>query len=142
MAPSPPRLAQTFLRWSLPPDDFEVISGDLEETLGTMATSGSSAARLWYWRQVSSIVCSRVRAATFGSDDPQPTRVMMAFRQDLAYALHRQSQFTCDLGVAGGAVRVGGPEHRLQGVVRSTILRGEVVDGKRPRGQLLARHAA
>ena len=31
---------------------------------------------------------------------------------------------------------------RLQGVVRSTILRGEVVDGKRPHGQLLARHAA
>jgi allantoinase len=31
---------------------------------------------------------------------------------------------------------------RLQGVVRSTILRGEVVDGKRPRGKLLARHAA
>jgi allantoinase len=30
----------------------------------------------------------------------------------------------------------------LRGVVRSTILRGEVVDGKRPRGQLLARHAA
>jgi allantoinase len=31
---------------------------------------------------------------------------------------------------------------RLQGVVRGTILRGEVVDGKRPRGRLLARHAA
>jgi len=31
---------------------------------------------------------------------------------------------------------------RLQGVVRSTMLRGEVVDGKRPRGRLLARHAA
>jgi allantoinase len=31
---------------------------------------------------------------------------------------------------------------RLHGVVRSTILRGEVVDGNRPRGQLLARHAA
>jgi allantoinase len=31
---------------------------------------------------------------------------------------------------------------RLHGVVRSTILRGEVVDGKRPRGQLLARQAA
>lgn len=31
---------------------------------------------------------------------------------------------------------------RLQGVVRSTILRGEAVDGKRPRGQLLARHGA
>jgi allantoinase len=31
---------------------------------------------------------------------------------------------------------------RLQGVVRSTILRGEVIDGKRPRGQLLDRHAA
>jgi allantoinase len=30
----------------------------------------------------------------------------------------------------------------LHGVVRSTILRGEVVDGKRPRGQLLARRAA
>jgi len=30
----------------------------------------------------------------------------------------------------------------LRGVVRSTILRGEVVDGERPRGQLLARHAA
>src|SRR6516225_6347622 len=30
---------------------------------------------------------------------------------------------------------------RLQGVVRSTMLRGEVVDGKRPRGRLLARHA-
>jgi allantoinase len=29
----------------------------------------------------------------------------------------------------------------LQGVVRSTILRGEVVDGRRPRGRLLARHA-
>ncbi len=31
---------------------------------------------------------------------------------------------------------------RLHGVVRSTILRGEAVDGKRPRGQLLARYAA
>ncbi len=31
---------------------------------------------------------------------------------------------------------------RLQGVVRSAILRGEVVDGKRPRGQLLAGQAA
>jgi allantoinase len=31
---------------------------------------------------------------------------------------------------------------RLQGVVRSTILRGEVIDGKRPRGHLLDRHAA
>ena len=31
---------------------------------------------------------------------------------------------------------------RLQGVVRSTMLRGEVVEGKRPRGRLLARHAA
>jgi allantoinase len=30
----------------------------------------------------------------------------------------------------------------LQGVVRSTILRGEVVDAKRPRGKLLARRAA
>jgi len=30
---------------------------------------------------------------------------------------------------------------RLQGVVRSTILRGAVVDGQRPRGQLLARQA-
>jgi allantoinase len=30
----------------------------------------------------------------------------------------------------------------LRGVVRSTVLRGEVVDGKRPRGQLLARPAA
>jgi allantoinase len=29
----------------------------------------------------------------------------------------------------------------LRGVVRSTILRGEVVDGGRPRGQLLARHS-
>jgi putative ABC transport system permease protein len=87
MAASPPRLAQTLLRWTLPPDDFEVISGDLEETLGTMASSRSGAARLWYWRQVASIVCSRVRAATFGFADPQPTRLMMAFRQDLAYAL-------------------------------------------------------
>lgn len=87
MASPPPRLAQTLLRWSLPPDDFEVISGDLEETLDTMASLGSGAARLWYWRQVASLVCSRVRVATFGSRDPQPTRVMMAFRQDLAYAL-------------------------------------------------------
>jgi allantoinase len=30
----------------------------------------------------------------------------------------------------------------LRGVVRSTILRGEVVDGRRPRGRLLARPAA
>jgi allantoinase len=30
----------------------------------------------------------------------------------------------------------------LRGVVRSTILRGKVVDGRRPRGRLLARHAA
>src|SRR5262249_2813996 len=29
----------------------------------------------------------------------------------------------------------------LRGVVRSTILRGEVVDGKRPHGQLRARHS-
>jgi allantoinase len=31
---------------------------------------------------------------------------------------------------------------RLQGVVRSTILRGEVADGTHPRGQLLAGHLA
>jgi putative ABC transport system permease protein len=87
MAPAPPRLARTLLRWALPPDDFEVISGDLEEALDAMASSRLGAPRLWYWRQVASIVCSRVRAATFGPGDLQPTGVMMAFRQDLAYAL-------------------------------------------------------
>jgi putative ABC transport system permease protein len=93
LSPSPPRLAQTLLRWTLPPDDFEVISGDLEEALGSMAHPRGSAARLWYWRQVASIVCSRVRAATFDpakphpNRKPQPTRMIMAFRQDLAYAL-------------------------------------------------------
>ena len=87
MAPSPPRLAQTLLRWTLPSDDFEVISGDLDEALDAMPSSRSGAARFWYWRQVASIVGSRLRTATFGAGDPQPTRVMMAFRQDLAYAL-------------------------------------------------------
>lgn len=86
MAPLPPRLAQMLLRWTLPPDDFEVISGDLEEALDAMASSRPGV-RLWYWRHVASIVCSRVRAATGGSADPHRTRVMMAFRQDLAYAL-------------------------------------------------------
>jgi putative ABC transport system permease protein len=83
VAASPPRLAAALLRWILPPDDFEAISGDLEESLPAMAKS-----RLWYWRQVGSIVSSRLAAATGDfTSGRSKGRVRMGIRHDLSYAI-------------------------------------------------------
>ena len=93
MASAPPRLACALLRWVLPPEDFEAISGDLEESLGRRGQTPDAglptlAHRLWYWRQVLSILSNRVAVATRDLTVGQPKgRMRMGFRQDLSYAV-------------------------------------------------------
>jgi len=73
----------------LPSDDFEAISGDLEESLNDLETSASRVrGRWWYWRQVFSILCTRVAAATSDLVIEQPKgRMRMGFGRDLSYAV-------------------------------------------------------
>ena len=86
---APPRLARAVLRWMLPPDDFEAIAGDLEESLNQMGGPPTKRqGRFWYWRQVASIVNHRTAATmrdltVAGSKG----RLRMGFRQDLSYAV-------------------------------------------------------
>jgi len=85
VAASPPRLACALLRWVLPPDDFEAISGDLEESLGATA---SSKRRLWYWRQVASILGNQLAEATRDFTRGRSTGgIRTGLRHDLSYAI-------------------------------------------------------
>lgn len=53
----PPRLAVWLITLFAPPQEGESILGDLLEEFSTLAaTSGLSAARSWYWRQVTKTV--------------------------------------------------------------------------------------
>ena len=84
----PPRVACALLRWLLPADDFEAISGDLEESLHQGVASTPHRARLWYWRQVASIVSARVAEATRDLTSGQSKgRMRMGFGHDLSYAV-------------------------------------------------------
>jgi putative ABC transport system permease protein len=83
----------------LPPEDAEVICGDLEEGFHeTASRSGRRNAAWWYRRQVLSILCARVFG--HGADSHEPSRKrnsMAAVRQDLAFAfrsLRKQPGFT------------------------------------------------
>jgi putative ABC transport system permease protein len=89
MQATTPRLAESLLRWLLPREDAEVIAGDLEETLRTSVAprAGPLAARVWYWRQVLSIVRARALEATPVQSGQPKGMTMPAIRQDLAYAL-------------------------------------------------------
>ncbi len=84
-----PRLARALLRWLLPSDDFEAISGDLEESLNAISIAPSARrGRLWYWRQVVSILSHRLVAATSDLTTGRPKgRMGMGFRDDLSYAV-------------------------------------------------------
>jgi putative ABC transport system permease protein len=78
----PPRFAETLLRWILPPDVAEAVAGDLEEMM-----SSATRPRWWYSRQVMSIAASRALLALRSSAPMDVKGGVMAFRQDLAYAL-------------------------------------------------------
>ena len=97
---TPPRLANTLLRWILPGGDAEAIAGDLEEIAGSTIAPriGAGRARRWYWRQVLSIANARMLAAAASIRDDQPERATMAaLGQDLLYALRalrKQPAFT------------------------------------------------
>ena len=91
MSSAPPRLATRLLRSALGDDDFEAISGDLEEAyrVEIAPKRGRLRARLWYRRQVGSIVSRQVIGyAQSGLEDFAPRRTHMgALRQDLGYAV-------------------------------------------------------
>ncbi len=98
---TPPRAAEGLLRCALSIEDAEVIAGDLEETarLSIAPRTGFRAARRWYWRQVISIVLTRVlNPAADPSDVHHPKSSTMAIlRQDVFYAvraLRKQMAFT------------------------------------------------
>jgi putative ABC transport system permease protein len=97
---APPRLAEALLKWIAGPENAEVISGDLEETLTSdpRRTGGRFAAAMWYWRQVLSIAFARVLVPD-GQSLPHQSRgaAMAAIRQDLVQALRslrKQPAFT------------------------------------------------
>jgi putative ABC transport system permease protein len=100
MSATPPRFADALLRWSLGPEDGEVVSGDLEETFAAdiAPRTGRLTGHLWYWRQVTSIVASRVCAPRIDrTAEPAKRTPMAALRQDLVYALRalrKQPAFT------------------------------------------------
>ena len=52
--PTPPRLAETLLRWFVPAPDAEALGGDLEELMPS-----ARYPRWWYTRQVLSILTAR-----------------------------------------------------------------------------------
>jgi len=85
-----PRLALWTLRVVLPREDFETISGDLEESLASDIADrlGARGARRWYWRQVAGIVISlaadRLRSRR---ESHAKGTALAAARQDIAYAL-------------------------------------------------------
>ena len=96
----PPRLAEALLRWSVGPEDAEVIGGDLEETLneGRSCHDTALAERIWYWRQVISILVAHVFASGDEWSHLQTGGTIMAtIRQDLLQAfrvLRKQPAFT------------------------------------------------
>jgi putative ABC transport system permease protein len=102
MAPStsPPRLANCLLRAALEDDDFEAVSGDLEEAFrgDVVPRLGPARARVWYWRQAMSIVGRQMVRYVHDAEDVAPRRHHMgALRQDLGYAVRtllRQPVFT------------------------------------------------
>ena len=97
---TPPRLAEALLRWSVGPEDAEVIGGDLEETMrADSAHRGRrTAPHVWYWRQVISIVVARAFAPGDESISQQAGgTAMAAMRQDFVQALRvlrKQPAFT------------------------------------------------
>src|SRR4249919_1315198 len=97
---TPPRLAEALLRWSVGPEDAEVIGGDLEETMrADSARRGHRPApHLWYWRQVISIAIARAFAPGDETIAQQAGgTAMAAMRQDFVQALRvlrKQPAFT------------------------------------------------
>ena len=83
----PPRFAETLLRWSLPPDDAETVAGDLEEMMWQ-----ASHPRVWYVRQVLSILTARVLGRLRGLSSADEKRSTMTFRHDFGYAVRSLRQ--------------------------------------------------
>ena len=97
-----PRLANALLRRCLPPDDAETIAGDFEEMLP------ARGARLWYWRQVLSVVGRHLLARSWSERDPLPKgAIMAAFRQDVFYAIRSLAQRPAFTAVAVLMLAIG-----------------------------------
>ncbi|HJU72401.1 MAG TPA: ABC transporter permease, partial [Gemmatimonadaceae bacterium] len=99
MGPKPPRGPETILRRVLPRDEFETISGDLEEGFHDIAMrAGRRAALWWLWRQVGSVAAARLLTLSQNVLDAGRRRSMMSgFKHDLRYALRalgKQPAFT------------------------------------------------
>jgi putative ABC transport system permease protein len=82
-------LFDALLRLALPPEDAEVISGDLEETFHEHAAARGRHRAAWKFRaQVASVVAARLLDRTADPVDSHRRRAnMSAIRQDVAYAV-------------------------------------------------------
>ena len=82
---TPPRLAALLLRPFVSRDDFEAITGDLEELYRADIVPGRGPlrARLWYWRQIVSVVAAHVLSLHEHSQPTPKGTTMAAVRQDL-----------------------------------------------------------